>query len=76
MNDIIENLLRKQEPAKRFCIVVKPLGTDRYQVRDSQGHLMAVDADRLWKAGQGVRVAQERIVGGAAKIQQPEEIEV
>jgi len=76
VREIIENLLRKPEPAKKFCSVVKPLGPGRYQVKDAQGRLITVDADKPWKIGAGVRVSQGRIVAGAAQVKQPKVYEV
>lgn len=67
MSVILENLLKKPEPQKQFATVVKPLGTTRYQVQDSSGRLMPVDASASWRVGAGVTVTQGRIVGKATK---------
>ena len=76
MKQIIENLLRRPEPAKRFCRVVKPLAEGRYQVRDAMGRVQDVDADILWQSGEGVTISQGRIVGPAARFVNPKVYEV
>lgn len=67
MKQLIANLLRKPEPVKRYCTVVKPLSGDRYQVRDVAGRLFAVDSTVFWGVGDGVTVQQGRIVGKAVR---------
>ena len=48
MRQVIDNLFRSPEPAKRFCRIVKPLSPGRYQVEDTQGRKIDVDADATW----------------------------
>lgn len=76
MSVILENLLRKPEPIKQFATVVKPLGGNRYQVQDSSGRLMPVDASVSWRVGDGVTISQGRIVGKATKFINPKTYEV
>ncbi len=76
MNQIIENLTRKPQPLKRFCVVVKPLGDDRFQVRDGGGRLFAADSTISWGVGDGVTVVSGRIVGRAVRFFNPKVYEV
>jgi len=75
---IINNLTRSEEPAKRFCHVVKPLGDGRYQVRDGAGRHFDVDAETgvNWQPGDGVAVRDLRIIGRAARWRTPTIYEV
>jgi len=76
MRQVIDNLFRSPEPAKRFCRVVKPLSSGRYQVQDTQGRKIDVDADATWPIGDGVTVSQGRIVSRAARFIKPKTYEV
>ncbi len=76
MNQIVENLTRKPDPLKRFYRVVKPLAAGRYQVQDSLGRPLTVDASETWNVGAGVTVSQGRIVGSATKFINPKIYEV
>lgn len=76
MNQIVENLLKKPEPRKRFYRVVKPLAGNRYQVRDSSGRVVDVEATKRWSAGDGVTVSNGWIVGMAARFINPKVYEV
>lgn len=63
---ILDNILGHKRD-KVFGTVVKPLGGDRYQIRDAQGRMSEVDSDVSWAVGAGVKVRDGMIVGVASR---------
>ncbi len=63
MQEILQRLLRPEEPPRRFCKVTEVLPDGRYKVTDSQGRSITVDGDGGYLAENPVIIQSGRIVG-------------
>ena len=66
---ILDNILGEAVPAKRFAVIVRPLGNGRFVVKDVYGRRTEVDSSTPWSVGDGVTVDKDgRIVDKASKL--------
>ena len=62
---ILSNILDTPKDTERVGVVVKPLSSGLYQVRDSRGGLTDARADAKWVVGDAVTLLLGRIIGRA-----------
>lgn len=61
--EILQRLLRRDEPARRFCTIDSRTADGRYRVTDDQGRFLTVDGDPGYLPQAAVVVQSGRIVG-------------
>ena len=67
MREVLQRLLKREEPPRRFVTVVSVLLDGRYVVTDDQGRKLTVDGDAGYLPGNPVIVRNGRITGAGRR---------